>query len=72
MIVLENNYLIYIDELKKKYPRLWIFRPIIWYFKKRFKNKLKNRLILLEKQFNDGLIKKKSYNIWKKMINEVL
>jgi len=66
------RYVMYVTELKKGYPKGWLFRPLIWLFFKRYRSKLKKRLALLEEQHNNGLVKKEVYTIWKKMIKEVL
>lgn len=72
MVYLEHNYISYINDIKKGYPKAWLFRPLVWWFFKRYRGKLKKRLVLLEEQYSKGLITKAAYNIWKKMIKQVL
>lgn len=65
MVILETKYLMYIDELKKKNLFSWMFRRM-------YKKKLKKILKILNEQYVNGLVDKKAYNIWVKMIKNVL
>ena len=65
MIILETKYLMYIHEIKKKNIFSWIFRSM-------YKKKLKKRLDILNQQYKSGLVEKEAYEIWFKMIKNVL
>lgn len=68
---LEMKYVNYITALKQS-KNSKVIKLMFCVKLHQFKNELKERLSKLEKSFNDGFIEKESYQIWHKMITEVI